>query len=94
MVVAVGQVTSSTIQLKLGTESQTVEVTTAAPLLQTENANIATSYTPTQVELTPNPGGDLTNYALTAPGVALSTGGGYGNFSANGMPGTSEPLHH
>jgi hypothetical protein len=89
VIVAVGQVTSSTIQLKLGSETQTVEVTTAAPLLQTENANITTSYTPTEIELTPNPGGDLTNYALTAPGVALSTGGGYGNFTANGMPGTS-----
>ncbi len=89
MVVAVGQVTSSTIQLKVGQETQTVEVTTATPLLQTENANIATTYTPTQIELTPNPGGDLTNYALTAPGVVLSTGAGYGNFTTNGMPGTS-----
>src|SRR5207245_11212223 len=39
--------------------------------------------------LTPNPGGDLTNYALSSPGVVLSTGAGYGNFTANGMPGTS-----
>jgi hypothetical protein len=89
VIVAVGQVTSSTIQLKLGSETQTVEVTTSAPLLQTENANITTSYTPTEIELTPNPGGDLTNYALSAPGVTLSTGAGYGNFTANGMPGTS-----
>jgi hypothetical protein len=89
VVVAVGQVTSSTIQLKIGSESQTVEVTTSAPLLQTENANITTSYTPTEIELTPNPGGDLTNYALTAPGVVLSTGAGYGNFSTNGLGGTS-----
>jgi hypothetical protein len=66
-----------------------VEVTAATPLLQTENANISTTYNPTQIDLTPNPGGDLTNYALTAPGVVLSTGAGYGNFSTNGLGGTS-----
>jgi hypothetical protein len=89
VIVAVGQITSSVLQLKIGSATQTVEVTTSAPLLQTENANITTSYTPTQVDLTPNPGGDLTNYALTAPGVVLSTGAGYGNFSTNGLGGTS-----
>ena len=37
----------------------------------------------------PNPGQDITNLALTATGVSVSTGAGYGNFSANGMGGTS-----
>jgi len=89
VVVAVGQVTNASVQLKVGAATQTVEVTAATPLLQTENGNITTSYSPTEIELTPNPGGDLTNYALTAPGVVLSTGAGYGNFSANGLGGTS-----
>jgi hypothetical protein len=31
----------------------------------------------------------LTNYALSAPGVVLSTGAGYGNFTSYGMPATS-----
>jgi hypothetical protein len=37
----------------------------------------------------PNPGNDMTFYALLAPGVALSTNGGNGNFSTFGLPATS-----
>jgi hypothetical protein len=85
----VGQVTTASFQLRLGTTGETIEVTGAAPLLETENANIATTYTPAQIENIPSPGGDLTNFALSAPGVVLSTGAGYGNFTAYGMPGTS-----
>ena len=87
--VGVGQVTTAAVQLRVGTSSETIEVTGAAPLLETENANIATTYTPSQIENMPSPGGDLTNFALSAPGVVLSTGSGYGNFTAYGMPGTS-----
>src|SRR5215469_5031688 len=87
--VGVGQVTNATLQLRVGTNSETIEVTGAAPLLETENANIATTYTPAQIENIPSPGGDLTNFALSTPGVVLSTGAGYGNFTAYGMPGTS-----
>ncbi len=87
--VGVGQVTTASLQLRVGAPSETIEVTGAAPLLETENANIATTYTPSQIENIPSPGGDLTNFALSAPGVVLSTGSGYGNFTAYGMPGTS-----
>jgi hypothetical protein len=41
------------------------------------------------LESLPNPGGDITYFAQTAPGVVMNTDGGNGNFSANGMPGTS-----
>ncbi len=41
------------------------------------------------IENLPNPGGDITYFAQTAPGVVMNTDGGNGNFSANGMPGTS-----
>jgi len=34
----------------------------------------------------PNPGGDLTYIAQTAPGVVMNTQSGYGNFAAVGMP--------
>ena len=38
----------------------------------------------------PNPGNDLTFYALLAPGVQMSTNGGlHGNFSSFGLPATS-----
>jgi len=87
--VGVGQVTNASLQLRVGAISETIEVSGAAPLLETENANIATTYTPSQIENIPSPGGDLTNFALSAPGVVLSTGAGNGNFTAYGMPGTS-----
>jgi hypothetical protein len=85
----VGQVVSASVKVSVRGTSETIEVTGAAPILETESANLATTYTPKQIELTPNPGGDLTNYALSTPGVVLSTGAGYGNFTAYGMPGTS-----
>src|SRR5579864_5154596 len=87
--VGVGQVMTASMRLRVGAPSETIEVTGAEPLLETENANIATTYTPSQIENIPSPGGDLTNFALSAPGVVLSTGAGYGNFTAYGMPGTS-----
>jgi outer membrane receptor protein involved in Fe transport len=37
----------------------------------------------------PAGGGDMTTIAFTAPGIVMSTGGGYGNFSSHGMPGVS-----
>lgn len=86
---AVGEVTEVPIQLEVGAVSETVEVTASEEVLQTQNANISTTYTPAQIENIPNPGGDLTNYALSIPGVVLSTGAGYGNFTAFGMGGTS-----
>ena len=37
----------------------------------------------------PSPGGDITNIAQTAPGAVLNNTGGYGNFTVNGLPATS-----
>lgn len=88
-VVAIGQVTTANIQLQIGQTSETVEVTGAAPLIQSENANISTSFSPQQVDLLPNGGNDLTAVAQTAPGVVMNNGAGYGNFSAFGLPATA-----
>ena len=85
----VGQVVAANVRVSVKGRSEVVEVTGGAPLLETESANLSNTYSPKEIELTPNPGGDLTNYALSMPGVVLSTGAGYGNFTANGMPGTS-----
>ena len=53
-------------------------------------ASLRTS-TPKQIQNIPNPGNDITYIAQTAPGVTMnnSTGGGYGNFEAFGLPGTA-----
>jgi Carboxypeptidase regulatory-like domain/TonB-dependent Receptor Plug Domain len=89
--VLLGQVIPVNIKLAVGNASETVEVTGTAPLLQTEDANISTTFTSVQIDNLPSPGGDITNYAQTAPGVLMNTqaGYGYGNFSAFGLPATS-----
>jgi Carboxypeptidase regulatory-like domain len=87
--VQLGQITSVNLHLTVGNISETVEVSGQAPLLQTEDANISTTFNEAQIAQLPNPGGDLTTYAQTAPGVLMNTGGSYGNFSAFGLPATS-----
>jgi len=89
--VGVGQVVAASYSLKVGVATETVEVKAVAPLLQTENANLTTTYDALQVEKLPNPGNDLTAIAQTAPGVLMNTSsmGGYGNFNAFGLPATS-----
>ncbi|MGC2502285.1 MAG: hypothetical protein WA400_09185, partial [Silvibacterium sp.] len=72
-----------------GSASQTVEVTAAAPILHTEAADLSTTFSMEQVQSLPNPGNDLTFVAQTAPGTVMNTGSGYGNFSAFGLPATS-----
>jgi len=87
--VAVGQVATVNAKLELGPGSETVEVSAAAPLLQVENGDTQTSYSEAQLSALPAPGGDITSFAYTAPGVMVSNGAGYGNFSSFGLPSTS-----
>jgi hypothetical protein len=79
------------VSLELGVSTTTIEVTEQPPMLQTENANITTTFDTRTVRNIPNPGNDITYIAQTAPGVSMNTssGNGYGNFSAFGLPGTS-----
>ena len=88
-VVTIGQAATVNIALALGEATSTVEVTSDAPLLQTDNADISTSFSEIQISQTPNPGNDLSYIAQTAPGVVQNTQGGNGNFSAYGLPATS-----
>jgi hypothetical protein len=87
--VLVGQATKVDLRMTLGQAGEVVNVVEGVNLMDTENANSTTTYSPTELETIPSPGGDTTAYALTTPGVTLSTGGGYGNFSANGLPGNA-----
>lgn len=69
---------------------EVVEVTSSTlPLVDTENVTLATTFNEQQIQDLPTPGGDVTTVAFTAPGVVVNTGGGYGNFSSNGLPGIS-----
>ncbi len=88
-VVTIGQATTANLILSLGQTTETLEVTSAAPVLQTENADVSTSFSQTQISQVPNPGNDLSYIAQTATGVIQNTQGGNGNFSAYGLPATS-----
>lgn len=91
IVVNVGAVVTANVKLEIGQASETVEVTAGAPLLETENANVSTTVNSAQVENLPNGGNDITAFAYSTPGVLMNTssGGGYGNFTAFGLPATS-----
>jgi hypothetical protein len=89
--VLLGQTALANVKLEVGATSETITVTEQGALLQTEDANISSNFDTNQIQNIPNPGGDITYVAQTAPGITMnnSTGGGYGNFSAFGLPGTS-----
>jgi hypothetical protein len=89
--VGIGQANTVNVMLEVGRANEVLEVTGTTPLLQTENANLQTTLGRIQIENLPNGGNDITAYAQTAPGVLMnsSSGGGYGNFTAFGLPATS-----
>ena len=89
VVVLAGQPTSVNVQLTVASASQTVDVVEAVSALQTENADVTTGISSEMIDNLPNPGGDLTYFAQTAPGVVMNTQSGYGNFSSSGLPGIS-----
>ncbi len=86
--VEVGQNSKADINLTVAKGTETIEVSAAAPLINTEPSN-NTAFTQAEVAQLPSAGGDITNIADTAPGVVVNGTGGYGNFTANGMPATS-----
>ncbi len=87
--VGVGQTITMDLDLEVTISVETVIVRSEAPLI-TMDPGTVTNYSPTEVALLPNPGQDITTIAFTAPGVVVSSAsGGYGNFSANGLPATS-----
>jgi hypothetical protein len=87
--VNIGQASIADVKMAVGTTSQTVEVTSAAPLVQSDNADLSTNFSQNVVENAPNGGNDLTYIAQTAPGINMNTGQGYGNFNTSGLPATS-----
>jgi len=87
--VNVGQATVADMKLAVGNNTQTVEVTSQAPLVQADNADLSTNFNQTQINNQPNGGNDITYVAQTAPGINMNTGMGYGNFQTSGLPATS-----
>src|SRR6266478_1586690 len=88
--VNIGQVTSADTELEVGAQTETITVTEATPLLQTENGDVGATIENRQIQEVPNPGNDLTYIAQLAPGVVMNTQAGYGNFTANGLHGNTK----
>src|SRR5271166_3429481 len=88
-VVSVGQTTTTDITLTMSSTAQTVEVTGAVPVVDTTSASISTAFSQMEFAQLPNPGGDLTNIAESSPGAVMNNTSGYGNFTVNGLPATS-----
>jgi len=92
--VLLGTPVTVNITLEIAKANTQLSVTAEAPLVQADNGDVSTTVSQTQVSELPNPGNDLTYIAQTAPGAIMNTdnartGGGGGNFSILGMPGTS-----
>ena len=86
--VGVGQTITLDLTLEVTISVETVMVISTVPLIGADPGAV-TNYSPKEITLLPNSGQDITTIAFTAPGVAVSQGEGYGNFSANGLPATS-----
>ncbi len=88
--VLVSQVSGADFQIKLSAATATMEITSQTPLLQTETGNVSTSINESQAQNLPNPGNDITYIAQVSPGATMNSGGGgYGNFSINGLSSVS-----
>ena len=88
--------TPVTVNITLEIAGATVQlvVTAEAPLVQADNGDVSITMSQRQISELPNPGNDLTYIAQSVPGAIMNTdnaltGGGGGNFSILGMPGTS-----
>ena len=99
VVSSLGQKQSVNFTLQVAQSNQTVEVSSAAPLINPENPNTSTNLNAPALENLPNPGGDLTYPLQFASGALINTAGssndfvggtnGYGNVEFNGLPALS-----
>src|SRR5271156_2150169 len=99
VVSGLGQKQTVNFTLRVAQSNQTVEVSSAAPLINPENPNTSTNLNARALENLPNPGGDLTYPLQFAPGALINTAGsgndfvggtnGYGNVEFNGLPALS-----
>jgi len=89
--VLTAQETGVTVTLTPSASTQTVEVSANnAQLVDTQTANLVTTFTTQQFQNLPAPGGDITTIAYTVPGVVVGPGtSGFGAIVSNGLPGLS-----
>jgi outer membrane receptor protein involved in Fe transport len=90
--VLIGQTATVNVELKTGSMSEIVEVTSEAPLLDQAKTSVSQTITPTEVEELPMVGRDVANLAYLAPGVKATdsydpTKNRYAILSVNGAGG-------
>jgi hypothetical protein len=86
-----GQQSVVNVTVSPSTNTQTVQVNANdAQLIDTQTANLTTTFTTQQFQNLPAPGGDITTIAYTVPGVVMGAGTeGFGGFTSDGLPGLS-----
>lgn len=88
--VTVGQTVTADFHLRLDAAATSVQVEGGLEGVQTENAQVSTSYTHRQIESLPNPGQDITSIVQLAPGAVMNTGGtAGGHMTFYGLPATA-----
>src|SRR5580698_470902 len=89
--VLTGQQSVVNVTVSPTTNTQTVMVNANdAQLIDTQTANLTTTFTTQQFQNLPAPGGDITTIAYTVPGVVVGAGTtGFGSFTSDGLPGLS-----
>src|ERR1700761_5008382 len=87
--VAVGQATTANVTLAVSSGQTTIEIAATVTPIVSDNPSVNTTFSQQEIEQLPNGGSDITAIAETAPGVVLNSMGGYGNFTVNGQPATS-----
>jgi hypothetical protein len=93
---ALGQKQTMDFKLSVASANQSIMVTDAAPLVNSDNPNTSTTLNSRALGDLPNPGGDLTYPLQFAAGALINTAGsgndfvggtnGYGNVQFNGLP--------
>ena len=68
VIMTLGSTVTANLGLSISSQQETVEVTSGAVGVQTEDANLETNFNATQIAVLPNPGNDLSAVALTSPG--------------------------
>ncbi len=96
---SLGQKQTVDFTLKIARANETIEVSSEAPIINTEDANTSTTLSAPALENLPNPGGDLTYPLQFSAGALINTAGsgndfvggtnGYGNVEFNGLPALS-----
>jgi len=72
--VSVGANSIINAKLEVGAAGTTIEVSGEAPMLQTESAEISTTFNAREISEVPNPGNDLSFVAQTAAGSVMKHG--------------------